>query len=140
MNPFEEVGKGIAKAAKAFAFGVAHLFGLARKVERVMLAEEPLEKPFIDGLVKVVSDVEDLLGEAQVAATDGGLNFPADSSAYQAFMALYRDARALLPIVEDALAVLEGKKEPYLVQPEDDADSEPSALVPSPGLHSVTAA
>jgi hypothetical protein len=114
-NFFATIGKGIAAVAKAFAFGVTHLFGLAKKVEVVLSAAQPLEKPFVDGLVKVVGDVEDLLTTSQVAVTDAGINIPADSAAYQAFLKLYGDARDLLPLAEDALAALEGKAFPVPV-------------------------
>lgn len=151
MNPFVWFGKKIALVAKDFALAVAHVFGLARRVELILKNEQPLAKPMIDGITTVIADVETLLGEAQTAFTDGGLNFPVDSAAYQAFMRLLADSKALVPIVEDELAAMEGKPLPVPVakieQPAPAAvkqDAPPSAEpLPAPqkgpGLDKVTA-
>ena len=151
MNPFVWFGKKIAQVAKDFALAVAHVFGLARKVEVILKNEQPLAKPMIDGITLVIGDVETLLAAAQVAFTDGGLNFPVDSAAYQAFMKLLADAKALVPVVEDELAVLEGKPLPVplakIEQPATEASraeapvtqGQPVAVAQrGPGLDTVT--
>lgn len=111
-NPFVYIGRGIADVAKAFAHAVATIFGLAGKIRYILKQQAPLDKPFIDGLTNLIADIEALLSEAQTAFTDAGLNFPADSAAYASFLKLTADAKALVPIVEDELAIIEGKALP----------------------------
>lgn len=145
-NPFVWIGKKIGVAAKDFALAVARIFGLARKVEVILSQEKPLEKPFIAGLVLVIGDIENLLAEGQAAVTDGGLNFPVDSAAYAAFMKLAADSKALVPLVEDQLAILEGKPLPVPVAQieagsnalEPSPNPAPQAAQKGPGLDAVT--
>ncbi len=108
-NIFKKIGIGLADVGKWFAAAVRDVVGIAVKVEKVLRAARPLEKPFIDGLVTVVRDVETLLSDAQGAVTAEGLNFAADSRTYHDFIKLVDDFRTLAPIVEEALAILEGK-------------------------------
>ena len=108
-NIFKKIGTGVADVAKWFAAAVKEVVGLAVKVERVLASEKPLEKPFIDGLVTVVGDVETLLADAQGALTASGMNFAADSKTYHDFIKLVDDFKTLAPVVEDTLAILEGK-------------------------------
>jgi hypothetical protein len=109
-NIFKKIGIGIADVGKWIAIAVKDVIGLAVKVEKVLSAAKPLEKPFIDGLVTVIGDVEKLLTDAQGAVTAAGMDFAADSSTYHDFIKLVDDFRTLAPIVEDALAILEGKR------------------------------
>ena len=108
-NIFKKIGIGIADVGKWVATAVKDIVGIAVKVERVLTAAKPLEKPFIDGLVTVIGDVESLLSDAQGAVTAAGMNFAADSKTYQGFLKLVADFKTLAPIVEEALAILEGK-------------------------------
>ncbi|MCL5263510.1 MAG: hypothetical protein M1568_04520 [Acidobacteria bacterium] len=108
-NIFKKIGIGIADVGKWVATAVKDVVGLAVKVEKILTAAKPLEKPFIDGLVTVVSDVEKLLNDAQGAVTAAGMNFEADSETYHDFLKLIDDFKTLAPIVEEALAILEGK-------------------------------
>lgn len=108
-NIFKKIGIGIADVGKWVATAVKDIVGIAVKVERVLTAGKPLEKPFIDGLVTVIGDVESLLSDAQGAVTAAGMNFAADSKTYQDFLKLVADFKTLAPIVEEALAILEGK-------------------------------
>lgn len=108
-NIFKKIGIGIADVSKWVATAVKDIVGIAVKVERVLTAGKPLEKPFIDGLVTVIGDVESLLSDAQGAVTAVGMNFAADSKTYQDFLKLVADFKTLAPIVEEALAILEGK-------------------------------
>lgn len=108
-NIFKKIGIGIADVSKWVASAVKDVVGLAVKVEKVLRAAKPLEKPFIDGLVTVVGDVETLLNDAQGAVSDAGMNFAADSKTYHDFIKLIDDFKTLAPIVEEALAALEGK-------------------------------
>lgn len=108
-NIFKKIGIGIADVGKWVATAVKDIVGMAVKVEKLLSAAKPLEKPFIDGLVKVIGDVESLLNDAQGAVTAAGMNFAADSNTYHDFIKLVDDFRTLAPIVEEALAILEGK-------------------------------
>lgn len=137
MNPFAEIGKGIAYVAKAFASGVARLFGFARKVEYILKNEKPLEKPFLDGITNVLLDVEELLSAGEAAFTAGGLNFTLDSAGYKAFQKLYADSKALLPLIEDELALLEGKPLPHPL-PGATSDNQAAQTVSQPGPSAAT--
>ena len=108
-NIFKKIGIGIADVGKWVATVVKNVVGLAVKVERILTAGKPLEKPFVDGLVTVVGDVEALLTDAQGAVTAAGMNFAADSKTFHDFIKLIDDFKTLAPIVEDALAILEGQ-------------------------------
>lgn len=109
-NIFKKIGIGIADVGKWVVTAVKDVVGLTVKVEKVLSVAKPLEKPFLDGLVTVVGDVETLLTDAQGAVTAAGLNFAADSNTYHDFIKLVDDFHALAPVVEEALAILEGKK------------------------------
>ena len=124
-NPFKFVAHGLADLGKYIADAVRFVFGTARKVEKVMQAEKPLEKPFIDAVVTCIGDIETLMALASSAVGQDGLNFPADSAAYKQLMQTFDDLKALAPIAEDALAVLEGKPEPHPL-PAEPAESKPA--------------
>jgi hypothetical protein len=109
-NIFKKIGIGIADVGKWVVTAVKDVVGLAVKVEKVLSAAKPLEQPFINGLVTVVGDVETLLTDSQSAVTDAGMNFAADSKTYHDFIKLIDDFKTLAPVVEEALAILEGKK------------------------------
>jgi hypothetical protein len=109
MNIFQKLGLKIADFAKWFAAAVTDIVGLALRVETILKAEKPLEKPFIAGLSTVVADVEALIASSEGAVTSDGLNFSADSKVYSSFVTLIADFRKLAPIVEQAISILEGK-------------------------------
>lgn len=109
MNIFQKLGLKVADFGKWIARAVTAVIGLAARVETILKSEKPLEKPFIAGLSTVVSDVEALIAASQGALTADGLNFSADSKVYQGFLTLVNDFRNLAPVVEQALALLEGK-------------------------------
>lgn len=108
-NIFKKIGIGVADVGKWVATAVKDVVGIAVKVERLLTAAKPLEKPLIDGLVTVIGDVELLLSDAQGAVTTAGMNFAADSQTYHDFLKLVDDFKTLAPIVQEALAILEGK-------------------------------
>lgn len=110
MNVFQKIGVKIADFGKWFAGAVCSIVGLALRVESILKAEKPLEKPFIEGLSTVVADVEALLTAAEGAISSDGLNFPADSKVYSGFLTLLDDFRKLAPVVEEAVAILEANK------------------------------
>jgi hypothetical protein len=109
MNIFQKIGVKIADFAKWFAGAVADVIGLSVRIEKVLKSEKPLEKPFIEGLSTVVADVEALIANSEGALTSDGLNFSADSKVYSGFVALVDDFKKLAPVVEQAIAILEGK-------------------------------
>ena len=109
MNVFQKIGVKIADFAKWFAGSVQSVVGLAVRVESILKAGKPLEKPFISGLSTVIADVEALLAASSGAVSSDGLNFPADSKVYTGFVTLVDDFKKLAPIVEQAIALLEGK-------------------------------
>ena len=109
MNVFQKIGVKIADFARWFASAVAAIIGLSVRVEKILQSEKPLEKPFIDGLSTVVADVEALIAASEGALTSDGLNFSADSKVYSGFVALVDDFKKLAPVVEQAIAILEGK-------------------------------
>lgn len=112
MNIFQKLGVQVADFGKWIAHAVTAVAGLARRVEKILQSEKPLEKPFISGLSTVVSDVETLIAASQGALTADGLNFSADSKVYSGFLTLISDFQKLAPVVEQALAILEGKPAP----------------------------
>jgi hypothetical protein len=109
MNIFQKLGVKIADFAKWFAGAVSTVIGLSLRVEKVLQSEKPLEKPFIAGLSTVVADVEALIADSEGALTADGLNFAADSKVYTNFVTLVDDFKKLAPVVEQAIAILEGK-------------------------------
>jgi hypothetical protein len=110
MNVFQKIGIKIADFAKWFAGAVKSVVGLAARIESILRSEKPLEKPFISGLSTVILDVEALLAASEGAISADGLNFPADSKVYAGFVTLVDDFRKLAPVVEEAIALLEGKQ------------------------------
>jgi hypothetical protein len=109
MNIFQKVGIKIADFGKWFAGAVKTVVGLAIRVAAILKSEKPLEQPFIAGLSTVVADVEALISASEGAVTTDGLNFSADSKVYSDFLTLIDDFKKLAPVVEQALAILEGK-------------------------------
>jgi hypothetical protein len=109
MNIFQTIGVKIGDFAKWFAGAIATVVGLSVRVEKVLQSEKPLEKPFIAGLSTVVADVEALIADSEGALTADGLNFSADSKVYTGFVTLVDDFKKLAPVVEQAIAILEGK-------------------------------
>ena len=109
MNILQKMGLKVADFARWFASAVSAVVGLAVRVEKILRSEKPLEKPFIAGLSTVVADVEALIATSQSALTAEGLNFSADSKVYSDFVTLIDDFKKLAPVVEEAIAILEGK-------------------------------
>ncbi|HUB20506.1 MAG TPA: hypothetical protein VL990_17825 [Acidobacteriaceae bacterium] len=110
MNVFQKIGVKIVNFGKWFAGAVKSVVGLAIRVETLLKSEKPLEQPFITGLSTVVADVEALIAASEGALTSSGLNFAADSKVYSGFVTLIDDFKKLAPVVEQAIAILEGKE------------------------------
>jgi hypothetical protein len=110
MNIFQKIGVKIVDFGKWFAGEVKAIVGLALRVEAILKSEKPLEQPFIAGLSTVVADVEALIAASEGALTADGLNFAADSKVYSDFVTLIDDFRKLAPVVEQAIAILDGKE------------------------------
>ena len=108
-NIFKKLGIGIADFGKWVAGAITDTVSLASKVEKLLKAEQPLEQPFVAGLSTVVADVEALIGASSTAVSASGLNFSADTQAYQHFVTLIDDFKKLAPVVEEAVSILEGK-------------------------------
>jgi hypothetical protein len=108
-NIFQKLGIGVADFGKWVASSIKDTASLAAKIEKVLKAEQPLEKPFVAGLSTVVADVEALIATSSAAVTASGLNFAADSQTYQRFLTLIADFKKLAPVVEEAVGILEGK-------------------------------
>jgi hypothetical protein len=108
-NIFQKLGVGIADFGKWLATAISDTVHLAEKVEQILKAEKPLEKPFISSLSTVVADVEALISASDSAVTAGGLNFPADSQVYSDFVTLISDFKKLAPVVEEAIDALKGE-------------------------------
>ncbi len=109
MNIFQKMGVKVAEFGKWVAHAVSAVVGMAARIETILKSEKPLEKPFISGLSTVVADLEALVTGCEGALTADGLNFAADSQVYKEFLTLVNDFRNLAPVVEQALAILEGK-------------------------------
>ena len=108
-NILQKLGIGIADFGKWIATAIKDTVDLAVKVEKVLKAEQPLEKPFVSGLSTVIADVEALIASSDLALTSNGLNVAVDSQVYQGIVTLIADFKKLAPIVEEALNILEGK-------------------------------
>jgi len=109
MNIFQKLGVKIVDFGKWLGGAVKSVIGLAIRVESILKSEKPLQKPFIASLSTVVADVEALIAASEGAFTADGLNFSADSKVYTGFVTLIDDFKKLAPVVEEALAILEGK-------------------------------
>jgi len=109
MNIFQKLGVKAAEFGKWIARAVTSVVGLASRIETILKSEKPLEKPFISGLSTVVGDLEALVTACEGALSSDGLNFPADSKVYSDFLTLVNDFKNLAPVVEQAIAILEGK-------------------------------
>jgi hypothetical protein len=110
MNILKKVGVKIADFGKWLAGEIKAIVGLALRVEQILKSEKPLEQPFIQGLSTVVADVEALIAASDGALTANGLNFAADSKVYSGFVTLIDDFKKLAPVVEQAIAILDGKE------------------------------
>jgi hypothetical protein len=108
-NIFQKLGVGIADIGKWLASAVSDTIHLAERIEQILKAAKPLEQPFVSGLSTVIGDVEALIAAADSAVTSDGLNFPTDSKVYSDFLTLIADFKKLAPVVEQAIAALEGK-------------------------------
>ena len=112
MNTMKKIGAKVVDFGKWLAGEIKSVVGLAIRIEHVLQSEKPLEKPFIQGLSTVVADVEALIVASEGALNANGLNFAADSKVYSELVTLIDDFRKLAPVVEQALAILEGKDMP----------------------------
>ena len=108
-NIFQKLGIGIADFGKWFATAVKDTANLAAKIQAILTAAQPLQKPFVSGLSTVVADVEALIASSSAAVTADGLNFPADSQVYRQFLTLIADFKNLAPVVEQAVTILKAK-------------------------------
>jgi hypothetical protein len=114
-NIFKKLGIGIADFGKWFAGAAQETANLSAKIQKVLSSTRPLEAPFVAGLASVISDVEALLAASTAAVSADGVNFPADSQAYQQFLTLIADFRKLAPVATAAIQALEGKAAPAAV-------------------------
>ncbi len=110
MNFIKKAGLKIADFGKWLAGEIKSVVGLAVRIEHILRSEKPLEQPFIQGLSTVVADVEALIAASEGALNADGLNFAADSKVYSGFVTLIDDFRKLAPVVEQAIAILQGKE------------------------------
>lgn len=108
-NIFQKLGIGIADFGKWVATAIKDTASVAVRVETILKAEQPLEKPFIAGLTTVVTDVEALITSSSTAVSASGLNFAADTQVYQQFLTLIADFKKLAPIVEQGVNILKGQ-------------------------------
>lgn len=109
MNIFKKLGIGIVDFGKWLAGAAEETVQLSLKIEKILKASKPLEAPFVAGLSGIVADVEALVAASTAAVSADGLNFPADSKAYQQFLTLIADFRQLAPVAAEAIQILEGK-------------------------------
>ena len=108
-NIFSKLGIGVAGFGKWIASAIKETLSLSQKIQKVLVAEKPMGKPFVDGLSTVVADVEALIASSSTAVSASGLNFAADTQTYQHFLTLIADFKKLAPVVEEAVSILEGK-------------------------------
>jgi hypothetical protein len=108
-NIFTKLGVGIADFSKWVATAIKDTVSLSQKIQKILAAEKPLGKPFVEGLSTVVTDVESLIASSSTAVSAGGLNFSADTQTYQHFLTLIADFKKLAPVVEEAVNILEDK-------------------------------
>jgi len=111
-NIFKKLGVGIVDFAKWLAGAVQETAHLSAKIQQILKAAQPLEAPFVAGLSSIVADVEALIAASTAAVSANGLNFPADSKAYEQFLNLIADFRKMVPIAAQAIQILEGKTPP----------------------------
>jgi len=108
-NFFQKLGVGVADFGKWIATAVEDTVSVAARIKKILKAEQPLARPFVSGLSTVVADVEALIGSSESAISAKGLNVSADSQVYRQFVTLIADFKKLAPIVQEAVAILEGK-------------------------------
>lgn len=107
-NIFTKLGIGVADFTKWIASAIKDTVSLSQKVQKILAAEKPLGKSFVQGLSVVVADVEALIASSSTAVSASGLNFSADTQTYQHFVTLIADFKKLAPVVEEAVSILEG--------------------------------
>jgi hypothetical protein len=108
-NIFKKLGVGIVDFGKWFAGAVQETANLSARIETILSAAKPLEAPFVAGLTSIVADVEALIAASTTAVSANGLNFSADSKAYEEFLNLIADCKKMVPIATEAIQILEGK-------------------------------
>jgi hypothetical protein len=92
-NPFTAAEQDLIKAGKWIAGDVS-------KVEQLITAEKKLAPDTVTKVVKFVTDAQTLISLSATAAGGEGLNFAADSAAYQAFLEFKDDVVALAAQIE----------------------------------------
>lgn len=86
--------------------GTAAVSGLTGKITNLFNQEEKLAPNLVTGVQTIVKDLEDLIPLAETATTGQGVNWPADSAAYQQYLKLIADVKTFAPQVEAAVAAL----------------------------------
>lgn len=105
-NIFEKIGVGLTDVGNWVADAAKFVVGIASKVKTILSAEKALEPAFINGLSTVVADVESLISLSEGIVAGGDLHLVAGTPAYNEFLKLISDFKALTPIVEEGIAAL----------------------------------
>lgn len=99
-NIFVEIDGALLKAG-------AFLLSLGAKAVEIFQGEKKVAPAAAEAAVKLFTDVENFISLAAPAVGASGLNFPADSAAYTAFLTLVADAKAFVSVAEQVLKAAE---------------------------------
>lgn len=103
---WDAIGVAEAKLGEWLAEAKTAVTGLTGKVTTLFAAEEKLAPEVVTGVQTVFADLEALIPLAETATTGQGVNWPADSAAYAAYLKLVADVKKLAPDVEAGIAAI----------------------------------
>jgi hypothetical protein len=101
------IGVAESKLAAWLSEATTAVTGIAAKAAKVFSSEKQTAPEIVAGVQTVFADLEALVAAGETATTGQGVNWTADSAAYNAYLKLVSDFKTLAPAVEAALKDLE---------------------------------
>jgi hypothetical protein len=98
-NPFTEVEIALVDSGKWIAGDIS-------KIDRLLTAGKTLAPETVAAVVKFVSDTQTLISLAATSVGASGLNFAADSAAYEQFLIVKDDVVSLAGVIETDVKAL----------------------------------
>ena len=99
----------LSKIESGFNIAETWITAISAKVRTVFSAAETIEPAIADGIGGLLGKAEAFLAAATPAVAGEGLNFPADSVAYSAFVDFVQEWQAVASTVESAIQKLESE-------------------------------